>query len=32
MTEVSAPVTAPAYADICSDCGMVMLFVRRTGG
>jgi hypothetical protein len=27
-TEISAPVAAPAYSDICSECGFVLLFVR----
>lgn len=24
----SPAVTAPAYSDVCRDCGMVLLFVR----
>jgi hypothetical protein len=27
-TEMSAPVYVPAYSDVCSDCGFVMLYVR----
>ena len=31
-TEMSMAITVPAYSDICNDCGLVMLFVRRSGG
>jgi hypothetical protein len=27
-TELSEAVTAPAYADVCAECGMVTLYTR----